>query len=111
MGYHFLIGNGNKSPDGRIEAGPRWRKQQTGAHAGVNKYNRYGIGICLVGSLHKKRPSAKQLAALRDLVRYLCHRYNISVSNVKGHSQIKCTQCPGKYFPMEEFRKELKRVM
>jgi len=111
MGYHFLIGNGHQSADGRIEAGPRWRKQQTGAHAGVNKYNRLGIGISLVGNFEKSRPSAKQLAALRDLVRNLCRKYNISVSNIKGHRHIKNTACPGKYFPMEEFRKEVRRVM
>jgi hypothetical protein len=110
LGYHFVVGNGTLSRDGEIEAGPRWRRQQSGAHAGVNKYNREGIGICLVGNFDKKPPSARQLAALRDLVHSLCRRYNIPLSRVKGHCGIKRTNCPGRRFPMEAFRSEVKRL-
>jgi hypothetical protein len=111
LAYHFVIGNGNQSGDGGIESGPRWRLQQSGAHAGINKYNIEGIGICVIGDFEKEPPSARQLASLRDLVRALCLRYAIPLSNVKGHCDIRCTKCPGRRFPWREFKTELARVM
>jgi hypothetical protein len=52
MGYDFLIGNGTNSGDGQVEVGTRWPKQKWGAHtqSADNRFNLYGIGICLVGN-------------------------------------------------------------
>ena len=51
LGYDFVIGNGSDTGNGQIEVGPRWTKQKIGAHAksSDNRFNEYGIGICLVG--------------------------------------------------------------
>ncbi|KKO18072.1 MAG: N-acetylmuramoyl-L-alanine amidase [Candidatus Brocadia fulgida] len=64
LGYHFVIGNGNGAPDGKIEIGNRWISQIDGAHAGVQEYNHYGIGICLVGNFNESYPTAAQMASL-----------------------------------------------
>jgi hypothetical protein len=45
LGYHFVIGNGSGIPDGEIEIGNRRLDQIDGAHASVEEYNHYGIGI------------------------------------------------------------------
>ena len=52
LGYHFVIGNGHGFGDGAVFVGPRWNRQEPGAHvAGANgaRLNEHAIGICLVG--------------------------------------------------------------
>ncbi len=111
LGYHFVIGNGDGARDGEIEIGPRWRKQQGGAHAGAGAvhYNEHGIGICLVGNFEGAPPSAKQMAALRTLIRALSRRYEIAPKDVLPHKTVrpKPTNCPGARFPMDELRRAI----
>lgn len=110
LGYHFVIGNGTSTPDGMVEVGPRWRKQKHGAHCKTpnNYYNEHGIGICLVGDFTTGRPTAKQMAALDDLLRYLCSSAHIPVSRITSHGEInRKTKCPGRYFPMAKLRRAL----
>ncbi|MFH0939959.1 MAG: peptidoglycan recognition family protein [Planctomycetota bacterium] len=107
LGYHFVIGNGAEQGDGKIIAGPRWYSQEVGAHANSVEYNEHGIGICLVGNFNEHAPTSAQLAATRALVRRVCLEFKISASNILGHNQIRLggsTACPGKFFPIEEFR-------
>jgi len=101
LGYHFVIDNGRGGPDGRIEVGPRWKKQKWGAHTGGtpnNEYNNHGIGICLVGDFSKHMPSSRQLSALRRLVKHLVSKHGISPENVIGHCDgpNASTACPGR---------------
>lgn len=98
LGYHFVIGNGTDSGNGQIEVGPRWPKQKWGAHAKTpdNRFNDYGIGICLVGNFDIERPTSQQLQSLAKLTAYLMRAYHISASNVLGHRDTKPTDCPGR---------------
>lgn len=106
LGYHFVIGNGHGSGDGQIEVGWRWRQQREGAHAGTGnvEYNRFGIGICLVGNFEKRAPTAKQIDSLVRLMRYLMLRCAIPAKEVVGHKTVRPapTDCPGKMFPLGE---------
>jgi len=102
LGYHFVIGNGTSSGIGEIEVGYRWAHQLQGAHAGSYIYNRYGIGVCLVGNFDQGHPSGTQLASLERLVAYLMDTYRIPPSNVIVHRDVRETKCPGRYFPMGE---------
>lgn len=99
LGYHFVIGNGNGTPDGEVEIGNRWIDQINGAHAGVEEYNNYGIGICLVGDFNQSCPTEAQMASLSELVEYLQHRCNIVAENVIMHRHCRQTDCPGRNFP------------
>lgn len=105
LAYHFLIGNGIDSKDGQIEIGPRWTKQIEGGHVKSRKYNLNSIGICLIGDFQKFRPSAKQLAAFKELVRYL--KYDLLAGKPKFmvHNDLEQTLCPGKYFPKKDMHK------
>ena len=111
LGYHFVIGNGSATPDGFIEAGPRWAKQLAGAHAKSpeNRMNRTGIGICLVGNFEETHPTDAQMRTLVALVRRLQRRYNIPSRNVIGHRDVVkgYTVCPGKNLSIERLRKML----
>jgi N-acetylmuramoyl-L-alanine amidase len=112
LGYHFVVGNGSDTSVGAVEIGRRWTLQNKGihgAHAGIMKYNRNGIGICLVGNFQGKRPTDRQLAALTRLVQLLMKRYKIPKSRVLGHKHARPghTDCPGKRFPWKRFNASL----
>jgi hypothetical protein len=110
-GYHFVIGNGSQTGDGEIEVGPRWPRQLHGAHAKTpdNRFNDFGIGICLVGDFDQARgrPSEAQMGALIRLTRWLMERYDVPAEDVVGHCDCCSTCCPGRYFPWQEFRRGL----
>jgi len=117
LGYHFVIGNGTDSPDGLVEVGSRWRTQKHGAHCKTddNRFNDYGIGICLVGNFDLTHPTAAQMASLQKLVAYLAERYDIPTSRILGHreavatvpSERRGTDCPGRFFDMKLFRQAI----
>ena len=99
VGYHFVIGNGTNSGDGQIEVTPRWPVQKWGAHAKTmdNRFNEYGIGICMVGNFDVERPTPAQVKSLTRLTAWLMQTYHISPQNVLGHRDTKPTDCPGKF--------------
>ncbi len=99
LGYHFVIGNGRGSEDGLIEIGSRWVNQLDGAHAGVQEYNHYGIGICLVGNFNDSYPTTSQMSSLSALVAYLQERCHIPAENIIMHRHFRQTECPGRNFP------------
>ena len=107
LGYHFVIGNGNPTPDGFVEVGSRWTDQADGAHAGVREFNHRGIGICLVGNFEETYPTPRQMASLRALVRWIHLAFHIPYDQVIGHRDVKDTLCPGKNFPMSELHEWL----
>ena len=110
LGYHFVIGNGTDTPDGYVEAGPRWNKQKHGAHCKTpgNYYNQHGIGICLVGDFTKTRPTPRQSASLNRLVRFLTVQCGIPVRRVTTHKAITGkTACPGYNFELAALRRSL----
>lgn len=109
IGYHFVIGNGNGMGDGEIQPTFRWEQQLQGAHAGDYEHNQRGIGIAIVGNFDEREPTPAQLSAVKDLVGWLKRRFGILSADVIGHSEIKATACPGRYFPMEQVRLSIAR--
>ena len=107
LGYHFVIGNGTDTADGKIEVGPRWPKQKWGAHDKTpgNQYNEHGIGICLVGNFDVNRPSAAQIRSLEKLVAYLMKTYHVPADHVLGHGETKPTDCPGRFMNVAMVRR------
>jgi hypothetical protein len=106
LGYHFVIGNGAGAGNGQVEPGPRWVRQETGAHAGVLEFNERGIGVCLVGDFQQTRPTPQQLESTARLVGWLMRAYRIPASNVIGHNVAKNgrTSCPGRHFNIAQVR-------
>ena len=106
LGYHFVIGNGINTVDGKVYVGSRWPKQKHGAHCRVradddNRYNLYGIGICVIGNFEKTRPTPRQISSLVRLIKYL--RQEFGDLKVIGHRDVDpYTVCPGRFFPMKE---------
>jgi len=108
IGYDFVICNGNGGKDGEIQVTYRWTQQKRGAHAGINHYNKHGIGICLIGNFENNAPSKKQTESLRQLVRFLMEYCQISGYRIFGHKELKATLCPGRLLPLPQLKKELR---
>jgi len=114
LGYHFVIGNGSDTPDGKIEVGSRWRQQKHGAHCrpspdDSNEYNKHGIGICLVGDFEYTRPSRAQMRSLIYLTKGLLACTHLAPSAVHYHRDFDSTKCPGRYFPYARYKRDLRR--
>lgn len=120
LGYDFVIGNGVNYPDGKLFVGPRWRKQETGAHCkspagkyfGVwrasNFFNEHGIGICLIGNFDQEQPTARQLQTLQELICLLLQETDISPTQIYGHGEIThATECPGRNMGMSMVRRRV----
>lgn len=112
LAYHFVISNGNGSPDGALQLGHRWVRQADGAYsAGVNGawYNHNAIGICLIGNPLKKPPTEAQMRELVWLVQELQAQFKIPASQVFVQGGIENPRDPG-LFPVATFRQQLAGV-
>lgn len=110
LGYHFVIGNGHGFGDGAVFVGPRWNRQEPGAHvAGANgaRLNEHAIGICLVGNGNRRAFTDRQIRELVTLVRALQKEAGIPAENVVLHSDVAAVSSPGRYFPVAEFESQL----
>ena len=109
-GYHFVIGNGTGSGDGAVEVGSRWSKQKHGAHAKTpdNRFNDFGVGICLVGDFETGgRRRARRWTPRSASVAGSWRATASPADDVVGHCDCKATACPGRHFPWAELRERL----
>lgn len=98
IGYNFFI-----EKDGTIYEG---RGLNIGA--GATGYNLNSLHICFAGNFEMEEPTNEQIKAGKWLVRYLLSLCPFGVK-VMGHCNIGRTACPGKHFPLNDF-KEMKRM-
>ncbi len=88
----------------------RWARagrNRSGAHAKTpdNRFNDYGIGICLVGNLDLDRPTPNQIKSLVRLCTFLSQTYHIPPDHMLGHGETKPTDCPGRLMSVAEVRR------
>lgn len=116
IGYNFgieLVGDEYEAFVGRS-------LRLAGAHCKEASMNRVGIGICVVGNFDLAPPDTYQLAALKSLVLDLMLTYGIPPENVIGHRDAgllagydwqrgQYKSCPGKFFPLADFRERLRK--
>lgn len=109
--YHYVIGNGNGLGMGEIASDWRQELDIWGTHLSKNNLARnfLGIGICLVGNFEESEVPTRQFDSLVALTRSLMDRYGIPAENVTGHGLVdgESTKCPGRRFPVEEFRRAI----
>ena len=109
--YHYVIGNGSGLGVGVVSSD--WRRDLNiwGAHVSANNpaSNLFGLGVCLIGNLEERPAPPRQYQSLVELTRRLMSRYNITADSVTGHGMIEgeLTKCPGRFFPMEEFKRAI----
>ena len=86
IGYHYVV-----DPAGRV-----WEARSTtlqGAH--VKDNNEGNIGVMVMGNYEQQVPTSAASKSLDDFVASLMHRYQVGVSRVFTHREIKPTACPG----------------
>jgi hypothetical protein len=127
LGYHFIVGNGQGLPDGYVEAGSRWHRQQPGAHvqasaaqasnlarassrvASADELNRHAIAICLIGNGDRRPFTDRQMHEVGALVRRIQSALDIPADRVFLHSDVAGTTSPGRFFPVSSFEDSIVR--
>jgi len=97
IGYNFYI-----RKDGTIYYGRP--EDSEGAHT-IGENNN-SIGICLEGNFEEEEVSEKQLDSLLNLSLYISLKYDIY--KIMGHKEAYETLCPGKKFPLENVKVEIR---
>lgn len=95
IGYHFYV-----RKDGTIYEGRPINK--IGAHCVPQNCNKRSVGICFEGNFEVEQMPEAQLRAGKRLVQYVKSIYPSAV--VKRHKDFDATACPGKNFPIGDFR-------
>lgn len=85
IGYHYFIDfNGNVFQGRPIEF--------IGSHCKGNNTN--SIGICFEGDFRKDKITPEQIAAGKELIKYIQEVQLKSTVNVLNHNDLYATQCP-----------------
>jgi len=88
IGYHYAI-----DPAGRVWEGRPIDWQ--GAHVKYN--NEHNLGILMMGNYETQRPTERQLAALKQLLKSRATAYNVRPNRIYTHRELRPTACPGRY--------------
>lgn len=88
IGYHFAIDR-----NGRVfQARPL---ELQGAH--VKNNNPGNLGIVVFGNYEKIRPTQASLESVNKMVAYAMERFNVPLSQVRTHQELRSTACPGRF--------------
>ena len=116
VGYHWGIEKIGSSYE--ILMGRSMNKR--GAHCIDLGMNRVGIGVCLIGNYDVAEPPGEAKTKLIELCLWLIDMYKISICDVLGHREVQALAgireedrktCPGRLFPLEQFRGALYQTL
>jgi hypothetical protein len=86
IGYHYLV-----DPQGKVWEGRSLAKQ--GAHVEHNNEN--NMGIVVLGNFDVHAPTMAATVGVERFVAGQMQRYNVPISRVYTHRELKSTACPG----------------
>lgn len=86
LGYNYCIGLAGSLLEG---ADPT----KEGRH--TLGYNATSIGVCVHGNYNIRTLTSEQKNTLIYTLAWLCYKYNIHPTNIKGHGEVNSTDCPG----------------
>jgi hypothetical protein len=101
IGYHCGIEKINSHHE--ILLGRLW--SEVGAHC--YGHNIDSLGICFVGNFDEYPVPEEQWNAGIKLVSFLANLYKIQRKDIYPHSAFADKSCPGKFFDIERFRKNI----
>ncbi len=99
IGYHYYIRYDGSIYRGRPE-------NAKGAHCPPANYSSIGIA-CEGDFMVEKSMTSAQKKSLIALGKYIKNKYNIH--EVYGHKDLYSTDCPGRYFPLQEMKNTILR--
>ncbi len=94
IGYNFFI-----EQDGTV-----YEARGFNVGAGATGYNKNSIHICFAGNFENNKPTDIQIKNGKKLVKYILSVLNNNEIQIIGHKDIGNTVCPGRYFPLQEFK-------
>ncbi len=103
IGYHLGIERVN----GEYEALLGRPFHEHAAAAYQQGMNRKAIHVCFVGNFDAAAPDPLMLDFARPHLVALLEAYDIPIENVIGHSTVAPKTCPGRLFPLDEYRRSL----
>ena len=119
--FHFVINSARSrnGADGQLDVSTTWREQKSGTpfagwpDARYYHYSPYNnaVGICFIGSLHRKDISEAQRRTLSQLVRHLQEELRIPASKVWFQWELEPNKTPANAAQRafaEEFRQSMK---
>ena len=107
IGYHFVIGNGVFTKNGKLFEGRK--KDYVGAHC--LGYNDKSIGIALIGNFNYCKPTFKQYRTLMNLIQSIKKSFP-EIKFIIGHNEVtNLKNCPGFFFPLYRFKELVKRQL
>ncbi len=80
----------------------------SGVSAGVNAKS---VGIVCNGNFMREHMRAAQLEALCRVTLDVARHYGLKPEAVRAHREVGSTDCPGKYFPLEEVRGHVRQSL
>ena len=105
---HFVIGNGNGTPDGDIQITPLWANQSPAASpTGTGSIDPNCISICLVGDFDQALPTTSQHHRLTQLVNSLQTQLRLPAHCVIMLDQPGTPASVGHHFPTSDFRSQM----
>jgi N-acetyl-anhydromuramyl-L-alanine amidase AmpD len=110
IGYHKVIYQNGEVKQGRNDS-------LKGAHAfGANAFT---LGICSIGNFDINKMKDTQYKSLLQVCATLLKRYGLNKDRLIGHRDVAkmfnvpegASACPGKFFPMEQLKKDLDKYL
>lgn len=105
-GYNYLVEQNGAAYYGRADEDFDF----VGSH--VAGWNSRSVGVCLAGNYDSQTPTEANLDVVARVVAMLLHRYGLTASAIRYHSDLAEKSCPGSKFPPRaEFAKRVARFM
>ena len=110
IAYHYLIQRDDRGK-GHLKGGRP--TSRNGAHAGTLAWNSKALGLCIIGRF---APGGEVMldALYADVLAAVLHimrLHGIPPANLLAHRDVRATECPGEWFPMQRLREDVRRAL
>lgn len=110
IAYHYLI---QRDGQGRGHLKGGRATDRNGAHAGSLRWNRRALGLCVIGRF---APGGEVMSGVlyADVLAAVLHvmkLHGIPPANLMAHRDVRATECPGEWFPMQRLRADVRHAI
>lgn len=105
IGYHYVL----EIKDGKGYLKKGRSTSYNGAHAGVDYYNNNYLGLCVPGNYSVNEMPTQIYNDLLSACCTIIQKFNLT--KVKGHREVKATQCPGLKVNLTQLRKDINKKL
>lgn len=104
IGYHYFFEMDSK---GRFHLKAGRSTELQGCH-GDKHANKNMLGVCVPGNYERETLTNEQYKDVLGGVIRILQKHGIAAHKILGHGDIKPTACPGKLFPLNALRQDVK---